>query len=84
MTEEEFPSTETVQELMQGTHTLYREDQFGLERGIGSTQLLQIWVTTALCPDASRSRKFPVQTAASTGHPSFLPPTRALQQVSIF
>lgn len=84
VTKEEFPRTETVQELMQGTHTCCR-DQFGVERNwIHPPTTRNLGQSTALCPGATTSRKFPVQTAASTRYLSFLPPTGALQPVSIF
>lgn len=83
---EEFPRTETASTDTRA-HTFCREDHFGVRRTgfgfnyykkFGSSQI------TALCPDATTSRKFPVQTAASNRHLSLLPPTGALQQVSIF
>lgn len=73
-----------LQALIQGTHTFCR-DQFGVRRGTGFTQLLQgSSQITALCPDATTRRKFPAQIAASNRPLSFLPPTGALQQFSIF
>lgn len=76
---------QNLQTLIQGIHTFCREDQYRVRRRTGFTQLLQGSLQiTALCPDATTSRKFPVQTAASNRHLSFLPPTGALQQVSVF
>lgn len=76
---------QNLQTLTQGIHTFCREDQYRVRRRTGFTQLLQGSLQiTALCPDATTSRKFPVQTAASNRHLSFLPPTGALQQVSVF
>lgn len=40
MSGEIFPRIGTSQGLMQWTHTVFREEQFGVEKGIGSNQLL--------------------------------------------
>lgn len=60
-----FPRRETAQWLMQGTHVIFREKQFG-EKGIGFNRLLQeIWAITAQCGQTLQKQKqIPIQTAA--------------------